>query len=95
MPFIDTTDHFEFNEDKLAKNNIFNTDQLVCDIYCLQAGQMQKPHTHKGQAKFYYVPARLRHVHPGRENHGMSRRGCLLAARRENCTAWKTHRTET
>lgn len=45
----------QFNLEKLAKINLFETDNFFCDIYCLMPGQQQKVHSHKGADKVYFV----------------------------------------
>jgi quercetin dioxygenase-like cupin family protein len=49
------SDHFLFSSEKMKKNNLFETDNFFCDIYCLEPGQDQKIHSHQGSDKFYYV----------------------------------------
>ena len=44
-----------FNEQKMQKVNLFETDRMFCDIYCFEPGQEQKTHTHAGADKIYYV----------------------------------------
>jgi quercetin dioxygenase-like cupin family protein len=44
-----------FSSEKMQKVNLFETDNLFCDIYCLRPGQAQKPHSHPGADKVYYV----------------------------------------
>jgi len=39
----------------MQKVNLFETEQMFCDIYCLEPGQSQKVHAHSGATKFYYV----------------------------------------
>lgn len=55
MPFLDTHAARAFSPEKLAKNNLFETEQMFCDLYCLEPGQAQKVHAHAGATKFYYV----------------------------------------
>ncbi|MAF65247.1 MAG: cupin [Planctomycetes bacterium] len=55
MAFTDTGDHRRFAPDKLQKLNLFETEQMFCDVYCLEPGQLQKPHAHEGATKFYLV----------------------------------------
>lgn len=55
MGFINTNDVRTFAAEKLQKHNLFETEQMFCDIYCLEPGQAQKVHSHKGASKFYYV----------------------------------------
>lgn len=41
--------------DKFYKTTLFQADSLLLGLNCLQPGQVQQPHTHAGQDKFYYV----------------------------------------
>ena len=55
MAFIDSARHRRFSPEKMQKLNLFETDQMFCDVYCLRPGQAQHVHTHAGATKFYYV----------------------------------------
>ncbi len=55
MGFLNSNDKRQFRPDKLAKNNLFETEHMFCDLYCLEPGQEQKVHSHAGATKFYYV----------------------------------------
>ena len=44
-----------FSAEKMQKVNLFKTENFFCDIYCLKPGQVQKPHTHAGADKIYFV----------------------------------------
>ncbi len=44
-----------FAGDRMRKINLFETANFFCDVYCLQPGQAQKPHSHQGADKIYYV----------------------------------------
>jgi quercetin dioxygenase-like cupin family protein len=44
-----------FDAAKLQKLNLFETDRFFCDVYCLEPGQLQKPHAHAGSDKVYAV----------------------------------------
>jgi len=44
-----------FSSEKMLKVNLFETDNLFCDIYGLRPGQAQKSHSHQGADKVYYV----------------------------------------
>lgn len=55
MGIIDSTRQRRFSPDKMQKLNLFETDQMFCDVYCLRPGQAQHVHTHAGATKFYYV----------------------------------------
>ena len=55
MSFVDVTEHRRFAPEKMQKLNLFESDHMFCDVYCLEPGQAQKPHDHPGATKFYYV----------------------------------------
>ena len=55
MGIIDATQQRHFSAAKMQKLNLFETDQMFCDIYCLRPGQAQHVHSHAGATKFYYV----------------------------------------
>jgi quercetin dioxygenase-like cupin family protein len=55
MISIDVLSRKVFSEGKMQKVNLFETGNLFCDIYCLMPGQSQKPHSHTGADKIYYV----------------------------------------
>jgi len=44
-----------FSSEKMKKTNLFNTDQMLSDLYCFEPGQFQKPHAHAGEDKVYLV----------------------------------------
>ena len=44
-----------FSTEKMQKVNLFETGNFFCDVYCLEPGQIQKPHTHEGADKIYFV----------------------------------------
>ena len=48
-------DHVGAREEKFFKSTLFRTDTLLLGLNCLSAGQVQQPHAHAGQDKFYYV----------------------------------------
>jgi quercetin dioxygenase-like cupin family protein len=55
MSFVNVRERAQFRPDKMAKVNLFDVPQLFLDVYGLEPGQEQKPHTHAGAAKIYYV----------------------------------------
>lgn len=55
MSFLNVEDQLGFSPEKLHKVNLFETADLFCDVYGLEPGQGQKPHTHSDATKFYYV----------------------------------------
>lgn len=44
-----------FDPAKMRKANVFQTSRFFCDLYCLEPGQAQAPHTHDGSDKVYVV----------------------------------------
>ena len=44
-----------FSADKMQKVNLFETQWMFADVYCLEPGQEQKRHSHNGADKIYYV----------------------------------------
>ena len=55
MKVINLTDYQQFSQEKMKKNNIFQTPRFFCDIYCFEPGQEQKGHIHGEQDKVYLV----------------------------------------
>lgn len=55
MSFVQVSEQVHFRPDRLSKVNLFNAAQMFVDVYCLEPGQEQKPHTHSEAAKVYYV----------------------------------------
>jgi len=61
-------DRAEFRADKMAKIALAATTRAQLDLYCLEAGQEQKPHAHADQDKIYVVlEGRARVVVDGKE----------------------------
>ena len=48
-------DAAHFKDEKMQKVNLFASNNMFCDIYCLEPGQLQKVHSHNGNDKIYYV----------------------------------------
>jgi mannose-6-phosphate isomerase-like protein (cupin superfamily) len=44
-----------FSGEKMQKVNLFETDRMFADVYCLEPGQEQKVHAHAGADKVYMV----------------------------------------
>ncbi|MFZ5876832.1 MAG: cupin domain-containing protein [Nitrospirota bacterium] len=44
-----------FSAEKMQKVGLFETPRLFCDLYCLEAGQAQKAHSHGDADKVYLV----------------------------------------
>ena len=55
--FVPVSERLRFADEKMQKVNLAETDSLFCDVYCLEAGQAQKAHTHAVGDKLYYVLA--------------------------------------
>ena len=55
MRIVRLADGLRFDSDKMRKNTLFETERFFCDLYCLEPGQGQKPHTHEGSDKVYLV----------------------------------------
>jgi len=49
------SDHVGTGDSKFYKTTLFRGDALLLGINCLEPSQVQKPHEHVGQDKFYYV----------------------------------------
>ena len=49
MGIIDSTRQRRFSPQKMQKLNLFETDQMFSDVYCLGPGQAQHVHTHAAQ----------------------------------------------
>ncbi len=44
-----------YSPDKLLKINLYQTERLLYDVYCLEPGQAQRVHTHSSSDKVYLV----------------------------------------
>ena len=55
MQSIEVLSMKRFAAEKMQKVSMFDTPNCFCDLYCLQPGQSQKPHSHAGADKIYYV----------------------------------------
>ncbi|MDE3018152.1 MAG: cupin domain-containing protein [Nitrospirota bacterium] len=55
MKAINLSDYQQFSDEKMKKNNIFQTPRFFCDVYCFEPGQEQKGHVHGEQDKVYLV----------------------------------------
>lgn len=58
MEFVKTLqEHVGTQPEKFYKATLFQSDALLLGLNCLEPGQVQKPHDHADQDKFYYVVA--------------------------------------
>jgi mannose-6-phosphate isomerase-like protein (cupin superfamily) len=48
-------DACRFSPEKMQKVNLFSTNELFLDVYCLEPGQKQKVHVHEKSTKVYVV----------------------------------------
>jgi quercetin dioxygenase-like cupin family protein len=55
MRVVTLADFQQFTDEKMKKNNLFQTERFFCDIYCFEPGQEQKSHVHGDQDKVYIV----------------------------------------
>jgi quercetin dioxygenase-like cupin family protein len=44
-----------FSAERMQKVNLFETQRMFADVYCLEPGQEQKRHSHTGADKVYFV----------------------------------------
>jgi mannose-6-phosphate isomerase-like protein (cupin superfamily) len=49
------SDHAGSRPEKFYKTTLFRSDALMLGVNCLEPGQVQAPHDHADQDKFYYV----------------------------------------
>ena len=49
------TQHIGVQTDKFYKTTLFQAERMMIGLNCLEAGQVQKVHSHQDQDKFYYV----------------------------------------
>ena len=57
-----------FSTEKMQKVNLFETERMFADVYCLEPGQEQKRHTHSGADKIYFVLEGTGRFHIGDED---------------------------
>ena len=55
MEVADLVAKRRFSPDKMQKVGLFETDRMLCDLYCFEPGQAQKAHAHSGSDKVYVV----------------------------------------
>jgi mannose-6-phosphate isomerase-like protein (cupin superfamily) len=69
-----------FSDEKMQKVNLFETDRMFTDIYCLEPGQEQKIHAHSGADKIYVVLEGRGRFHIGGEEAELGENQLVLAA---------------
>ncbi len=50
-------DYVGSQPEKFFKATLFHSEAMLLGVNCLEPGQVQKPHEHEDQDKFYYVVA--------------------------------------
>jgi mannose-6-phosphate isomerase-like protein (cupin superfamily) len=68
-----------FSTEKMQKINLFETDKMFADIYCLEPDQEQKIHAHKGADKIYFVLEGTGRFHIGGDEQDLSASQIVLA----------------
>ena len=56
-----------FSAEKMQKMNLFATNELCLDVYCLEPGQDQRVHKHEASSKIYIVLEGHGRFHIGQE----------------------------
>jgi len=69
----------KFSPEKMVKVNLFETENLFCDIYCLEPQQSQKLHTHNDADKIYFVLEGTGHFFVGEEQQTLGIGNTILA----------------
>lgn len=68
-----------FSPEKMKKVNLFTTERLFCDLYCLEPDQFQKVHAHAGEDKVYTVLEGEGRFQVGEETETVSAGSSVLA----------------
>ena len=79
MDVKDVTRVAEFSAEKMKKINLFQTEQVLCDVYCLEPGQAQKAHTHNDSDKIYMVLSGQARVKVGGEEQMLVKNQIIIA----------------
>lgn len=54
--FVKKIDEFSCTRtEKFFKTTLFQSEALMVGLNCLEHGQVQEPHVHENQDKFYYI----------------------------------------
>ena len=80
LNFKDVLSQVKFSPEKMQKVNLFETENFFCDIYCLEPGQSQKPHTHEDADKIYFVLEGEGMIQIGDEEKRVAKNEICLAA---------------
>jgi mannose-6-phosphate isomerase-like protein (cupin superfamily) len=68
-----------FSPEKMQKVGLFETPRLFCDLYCLEAGQAQKAHSHGDADKVYLVLEGRAQVHVGADRLDLGPQEAVIA----------------
>ncbi len=68
-----------FSTEKLTKIGLFSTDRMLCDIYCFEPEQSQKPHAHADCDKVYVVLEGRANIQVGLEEQLLTAGQAVLA----------------
>jgi quercetin dioxygenase-like cupin family protein len=52
---VNIKDYSQFSNEKMKKQNVFQSPRFFCDVYGFEPGQEQKGHVHADQDKVYLV----------------------------------------
>jgi len=63
----------------MQKVNLFETERMFTDIYCLEPGQEQKRHAHRGADKVYFVLEGTGRFHIGDDESDLGPNEIVLA----------------
>ena len=79
MEIKNTQSERRFSSEKMQKVNLFETERMFADIYCLEPGQEQKRHAHAGADKIYFVLEGTGRFHIGGEERDLGADHIVLA----------------
>ena len=79
MEIKNTESERRFSSEKMQKVNLFETERMFADVYCLEPGQEQKRHAHKGADKIYFVLEGTGRFHIGGEERDLGANEIVLA----------------
>ena len=68
-----------FSHEKMQKVNLFETERMFTDIYCLEPGQEQRRHAHSGADKIYFVVEGTGRFHIGDEERALGPNEIVMA----------------
>ena len=68
-----------FSAEKMQKVNLFETERMFADIYCLEPGQEQRRHAHPGADKIYFVLEGTGRFHIGDDERDLGADQIVLA----------------